>query len=48
MSPTTAGFAFPCESFITCPLRKLIDAGLPPLYSATAFGFASIACLQSP
>lgn len=29
MSPTTAGFAFPCDSFITWPLIALIACSLP-------------------
>jgi len=31
ISPATAGLAFPLESFMTCPLRKLSAASLPAL-----------------
>ena len=31
VSPTRFGLAFPLESFITCPFRKLIAAAFPAL-----------------
>ena len=42
ISPTIFGLAFPFESFITCPLRKLIAAPFPLLKSSTDLGFAAI------
>src|SRR4051794_35543897 len=42
ISPTTAGFAFPLDSFITWPLRKLMAAAFPLRKSATTFGFAAM------
>src|SRR5260370_18340106 len=42
ISPANCGLAFPLESFITCPLRKLSDAALPALKSAAGFGLAKI------
>src|SRR5204862_269072 len=40
-------FAFPLESFITCPFRKLSDTVLPALKSAAGFGLAAITWSQS-
>ena len=43
ISPTSAGFALPLLSFITCPLSKFSAATLPALKSAAGPGFAAIA-----
>jgi hypothetical protein len=43
ISPTTCGFAFPFDNFITWPLRKLSEAAWPARKSAEGFGLATIA-----
>jgi len=40
--PANCGLAFPFDNLITCPLRKLREATLPALKSATGLGFAAI------
>src|SRR5437588_12193682 len=47
ISPTSAGFAFPLLSFITCPFRKFNAAALPALKSAADPGLAAIASSQN-